>query len=133
MNTRRLRKTATLILVIIILLLPALSHADRSLEMYPLPDDFYKRKWCSDHHGATEVKISDGTSADCITSTHVVQFQFAPKWAEAIGRTLYYSFETGKKAGIVLIIKNEKGLEDWKRLNSIIEHFNLPIDTWKME
>jgi hypothetical protein len=101
--------------------------------MYPLPDDFYKRKWCSDHHGAKEVKISDGTSADCITSTHVVQFQFAPKWAEAIGRTLYYSFETGKKAGIVLIIKNEKGLEDWKRLNSIIEHFNLPIDTWKME
>ncbi len=77
--------------------------------------------------------MSDGSTADCITSTHVVEFQYAPKWAEEIGRTLYYSLETGKKAGIVMIIKDEKGLEDWKRLNMTIEHFKLPIDTWKMD
>lgn len=133
MNIRRMCIFVAMFLVSLILFLPTVSHADRSSELYPVPDDFYKKKWCTDHRGATEVKTSDGTSADCITSTHVVEFQFAPKWTEAIGRALYYSLETGKKAGIVLIIKDEKGREDWNRLNSIIYHFKLPIDAWKME
>ena len=133
MNLRRMCNIGAITLATVLLLLPLLSHADRPGEMYPVPDDFYKKKWCTDHHGATEVKTSDGTNADCVTSTHVVEFRFAPKWTEAIGRALYYSVETGKKAGIVLIVKDEKGLEDWNRLNSTIEHFKLPIDTWKME
>jgi hypothetical protein len=133
MNAKKIAIPTTLILVTIILLLSVLSHADHASGMYPVPDDFYKRKWCTEHKGALDVKISDGTTADCITSTHVVEFQLAPNWTDAIGRTLYYCRETGKKAGIVLIIKDEKGLEDWNRLNTIIKHFTLPIDAWKME
>jgi hypothetical protein len=133
MNRRGMCNIGAIILVTVLLLLPTLSHADRAGEMYPVPDDFYKKKWCTEHHGAAEVKTSDGTTVDCVTSTHAVEFQFAPKWTEAIGRALYYSVETGKKAGIVLIIKDEKGLEDWNRLHAIIEHFKLPIDTWKMQ
>jgi hypothetical protein len=133
MNLRRMHKAGNLILFTIVFLLPALCHADRSKGVYPVPVDFYKKKWCAEHQGATEVKTSDGTRADCVTSTHVVEFQFAPKWAETIGRALYYGFETGKKAGIVLVIRDEKDLDAWNRLNSIIEHFNLPIDAWKME
>lgn len=133
MNMKKIQFLTTLIIIPIILLLPALSRDNCASGIYPVPDDYYKRKWCTEHNGAIDVKISDGTTADCITSSHVVEFQLAPNWTDAIGRSLYYCRETGKKAGIVLIIKDEKGLEDWKRLNTIIKHFTLPIDTWKLE
>ena len=136
MGIRRTGKRRTLIvsaILLMLLTLPTFSSARHPLELYPVPDEMYERKWCTDHKGATGVKMPDGTSAACITSTHVVDFQIAPKWAEAIGRALYYSLETGKKAGIVLIMEDEKSLEHWKRLSSTIEHFKLPIDIWKME
>lgn len=117
----------------IILVIPILAHADRPQEMFALPSDYYRQQWCTEHRGATEVRMADGSSADCITSTHVVQFQFAPKWTEAIGSALYYSSQTGKKAGIVIIIKEDHDLEYWKRLNATIEHFKLPIKAWKVE
>jgi len=133
MSLQRIFRAGTFILVTLFLMLPIRSFAKNPLEMYPVPDDMYERKWCAEHKGATGVKMPDGTSAECITSTQLVEFEFAPKWAEAIGRALYYSFETGKKAGVVLILDDEKSLEHWRRLNITIEYFKLPIDTWKME
>jgi hypothetical protein len=44
---------------------------------------------------------------------------------------LYYSIQTGKRAGVVLILEEEADRKYWIRLNSVIEHFNLPIDTWE--
>lgn len=57
---------------------------------------------------------------------------FGPKWAEAIGQALYYSLQTGKRAGVALILEKPKDHKYWIRLNSTIQHFGLPIDTWKM-
>ena len=37
-----------------------------------------------------------------------------------------------KKAGIVLILETMKDRKYWIRLNTTIEHFNLPIDTWSV-
>ncbi len=45
---------------------------------------------------------------------------------------MYYSLQTGKKAGIILIPETMKDRKYWIRLNTTIEHFNLPIDTWKI-
>jgi hypothetical protein len=133
MSQSRLYTTVVLMFLTVILVMPTLSGADRPQEMFALPSDYYRQQWCTEHRGATEVRMADGSSADCITSTHVVQFQFAPKWTEAIGTALYYSSQTGKKAGIVIIIKEDHDLEYWKRLNATIEHFKLPIRAWKVE
>ena len=54
------------------------------------------------------------------------------KWTEAVGQSLYYSLQPGKKAGIVLILETIKDRKYWIRLNNTIEHFNLPIDTWNI-
>ena len=35
--------------------------------------------------------------------------------------------------GIVLILETMKDRKYWIRLNTTIEHFNLPIDTWNVE
>jgi hypothetical protein len=40
--------------------------------------------------------------------------------------------QTDKKAGIVLILENMKDRKYWIRLNTTIQHFNLPIDTWNI-
>jgi hypothetical protein len=57
-------------------------------------------------------------------------FDWGKKWAEAIGQSLNYSMQTSKRAGILLILKTESDYKYWVRLNSIIEHHRLPIDTW---
>ena len=53
-------------------------------------------------------------------------------WGESIGQSMFYSLQTGKKAGIVLILETMKDRKYWIRLNTTIEHFNLPIDTWSV-
>ncbi len=82
--------------------------------------------------GVKEYVLHDKTRVDCLTDTHAIEYDFGRKWAEAIGQSLGYSFETNKKAGIVLILQRESDLKYWYKLNSVINNFNLPIDTWKI-
>ena len=77
-----------------------------------------------------EVVLPDKTRCDCVTDTHAIEFDFGNKWTEAVGQSLYYSLQPGKKAGVVLILENVKDRKYWIRLKTTIEHFNLPIDTW---
>jgi hypothetical protein len=65
-------------------------------------------------------------------STHTIEFDFGNNWAEAIGQSSYYSIQTKKKAGIVLIMETMMDRKYWIRLNTTIEHFKLPIDTWSI-
>jgi hypothetical protein len=67
-----------------------------------------------------------------VTDTHAVEIDFGDNWAEAVGQSSYYSIQTKKKAGIVLILENMKDRIYWIRLNTPIQHFNLPIDTWEL-
>jgi len=113
---------------IIIFLFPSLLLAKREH-----PEKWYQQKWCEAHRGQVEVVLSDGTRCDCLTDTHAIEFDFGNKWTEAVGQSLYYSLQPGKKAGIVLILETMKDRKYWIRLNTTIEHFNLPIDTWSIE
>jgi len=96
-------------------------------------EKWYQEQWCADHGGKTEVVLPDRTRCDCLTDTHAIEFDFGNKWAEAIGQSLYYGLQTGKKAGVVLILEHIKDRKYWIRLNSTIQHYNLPIDTWVIE
>lgn len=95
-------------------------------------EKYFQNKWCQEHDGQAEVILPDKTRADCITTTHAIEFDFGKKWAEAIGQALYYSLQTGKRAGIVLILESSIDRKYFIRVNSTIQHFNLPIDTWEM-
>ena len=74
--------------------------------------------------------LPDRTRCDCLTKTHAIEFDFGPKWAEAVGQTLYNGLQTGKRPGIVLILESPQDRTYWLRLNSTIELYKLPIDTW---
>jgi hypothetical protein len=72
----------------------------------------------------------NGTHYDYLTETHAIEFDFGDNWAEAIGQSVYYALQAGKRAGIVLTLETMKDRQYWIRLNTTIEYFNLPIDTW---
>ena len=112
---------------IIIFIFPYLLLAKREH-----PEKWYQQKWCEANKGQVEVVLADGTRCDCVTDTHAIEFDFGDNWSEAVGQSAYYSIQTEKKAGIVLILESMKDRKYWIRLNTTIEHFNLPIDTWSI-
>ena len=91
----------------------------------------YQLTWCI--NGATEYRLEDRTRVDCLTDRHAIEFDFAPKWAEALGQSLHYSRMTGKRAGIVLIYRKPADRRYLERLNAVIEQHQLPIDVWVMQ
>ena len=50
------------------------------------PEKWYQERWCNENGGKVEVVLADRTRCDCLTSTNAVEFDFGPKWAEAIGQ-----------------------------------------------
>ena len=56
--------------------------------------------------GKKEVKVQNGR-IDILNDEYAIEVDFAKKWKEAIGQTLWYSLNTNKKPGIVLIRKND--------------------------
>lgn len=63
----------------------------------------YVRENCN---GKIEYLLSDKTRVDCLTDEYAIEFDWAKKWAEGIGQSLYYSKMTGKKPAVALIIKS---------------------------
>lgn len=118
----------TITLALLALITPAICQA-----AHANPEKYYQNKWCQEHNGQAEVTLPDETRADCITATHAIEFDFGKKWAEAIGQSLYYSLQTGKRAGIVLILDSPADRKYFIRINSTIQHFKLPIDTWEIK
>ena len=96
------------------------------------PERWYQVRWCEAHHGQIEYVLPDQTRCDCLTDTHAVEVDFGRKWAEAIGQSLHYSTQTGKRAGLVLILETRQDQKYWDRLTKTITHFGLPIDAWSV-
>lgn len=64
----------------------------------------YQDKWCAEMNGQTEVVLPDRARVDCVTKDYAVEIEFAHKWAESIGQSLYYGIALKKKPGVVLIV-----------------------------
>lgn len=106
------------LIILLALLLPVDAHSRDNHE-----------SWYVDHtcDGTTNVRLSDGTVVDCMVNDYVFEYDFANKWYEAIGQALHYSNVSGKKAGVVLIIENDREIKYFTRMVSVIEKFKLPI------
>ena len=65
---------------------------------------YYQEQFAKEIGGQVEVVMKDGTRCDILTSTHAIEVDFAKKWAEAIGQSLNYAMQTGKRPGVALIV-----------------------------
>lgn len=93
---------------------------------------WYQAVWCQGLGGQVEFKLNDGRRVDCLTSEYAIEVEFARKWPEAIGQSLDYSMLTGKKAGIVLILQQASDHIYWQRLQTLKNHYQLPVTLWKL-
>ncbi|MBQ8634816.1 hypothetical protein IJX73_02010 [bacterium] len=95
------------------------------------PEKFYQNIWCKEQKGISEYQLIDNTRVDCLTKTHAVEFDFASKWAEAIGQSLHYARMTGKNAGIVLIIEQNDDYKHYAKIKPLCEKYNISL--WEMK
>lgn len=58
------------------------------------------------YNAKTEVTLWDQTRVDLLSDEYAIEVDYAPKWAEAIGQSLYYAAVTGRKPGIVLLVSD---------------------------
>ena len=88
------------------------------------PERWYQEQWCD---GQIEVVLADNTRVDCLTDDVAWEFDFADKWAEAIGQSLHYGAMTDRQAGIVMIVESLEDLRYANRLLSVIHAHYLDI------
>lgn len=94
------------------------------------PERYYQERWCSDKGGQTEITLEDRTRLDCLTYAHAIEFDFADKWAEALGQALHYGRVTGMPPGVVLIVENPDDMRYVERFNMAVSHYGLTIEMW---
>lgn len=90
----------------------------------------YVNKYCN---GIKEYMLPDRTRIDCLTDEYAIEFDYAKKWAESIGQSLYYAKKTGKKPAVAIIIDGEKDLKYIQRIKETDENimvFEIPMDAY---
>ena len=91
----------------------------------------YQAIFAKKMEGKEEVLLPDKTRCDVVTETHAVEVEFARKWTEGLGQSLWYSFQLNKKPGVVLIIEDEKDRRFLVRLKSLLKHRKLDdVQIW---
>ena len=87
----------------------------------------YQSLLCSELDGEMEYVLEDKTRIDCLTDKYAIEVDFAKKWAESIGQSLYYANMSGKKPAIGLIMDEEKDQRYLKRLQLIATEYNIRV------
>ena len=95
-------------------------------------ENYYQRKLCEKLGGVMEYRLADTTRVDCLTERYAIEVDFAKKWAESIGQSLYYAKMTGKKPAIALIV-GERDARFLKRLHQVSDRCNIDIFILKKE
>jgi hypothetical protein len=115
--------------IIITFLLILLSAPCRAEKLYN--EAFYQNEWCSRWNGKAEYQLPDKTRVDCLTKNYAVEFDFAKKWAEAVGQSIHYGQMTNRKPAIILIIEQPKDFVYYNRLKRICEEHGITL--WYMK
>jgi len=81
-------------------------------------------------HGEKDVRLYEGSTVDCVQEGHAIVVAYAPDWAQAIGRTLFYSAVTKLSPGILIIMRSDEDLVYSNRLYTPIRELDLGIKVW---
>ncbi len=88
------------IILLVLLALPQTAQPGNLLETD------YQARFCA--HMQREVRLGPQRRADCMTSTLVIEVDWADKWKEGIGQSLAYAAETGLVPGIILVCRQSR-------------------------
>lgn len=79
----------------------------------------------------TEVRLWDATRVDILTLTHAYEVDWAPKWAEGIGQSLYYGIVTEKKPGLILLTKRNENRFVYRAQTVCAKH-DIKLVIWRI-
>lgn len=89
----------------------------------------YQEYFCNKFGGVTEYRLEDKTRVDCLLDEYAIEVDFAQKWAESIGQSLYYASQTSRKAAVLLIMEDmQQDKKYLDRLENVSTQHN--IDIW---
>lgn len=91
------------------------------------PESYYQNLWCNEQKGQTEYELEDLTRVDCLLENKAVEFDFANKWAECIGQSLYYGIMTNRTPVCALIMEKESDIKYLKRLEEVSKQTGIEI------
>ena len=93
-------------------------------------EKFYSDKFCEEISGQADYTLQDQSRVDCLTETHAFEVDWADgmKVYEAIGQSLYYASQTGKKPGILLLIRKDNSEKHIRKIKEVISYFNLDVE-----
>ncbi len=90
------------VFLFIVLLSTTTAHAKHKM---------FEREYVSQYcNGAIEYVLPGRTRVDCLTDEYAIEFDFAPKWAEALGQSLHYAYLTHRNPAIYLILESKKDM-----------------------
>ncbi|MCP3869693.1 MAG: hypothetical protein GY703_16695 [Gammaproteobacteria bacterium] len=113
-------------LMLVVVLLSAVTNHALAADTYP--ERWYQQAWCID--GQMEHTLPDRTRVDCLTATHAIEIDFGRKWAEGVSQALWYGLQTGRRAGLVLILERPPDMKHFHRAAHLIKELNLPVTLW---
>ena len=87
----------------------------------------YRDTFCDRMGGVREYRLQDRARIDCLSSTYAIEIEFARKWAEGIGQSLYYAHMSGKKPAIALIMAPGKEETYLNRLSTVALHHGIKV------
>jgi hypothetical protein len=111
-----------ILLLIVLILVAGCAHK-------PLHEKDYQHWWCERHGGEREYRLPDNTRIDCLTREYAVEVEYAAKWAESIGQSLYYAYSTGRKPAVLLIVQETEDERFLKRLRVVAKEQGIKVWT----
>jgi hypothetical protein len=94
-----------------------------------LDESYYRGGFADVMFGKTQVTLDDQSRVDIVTDTFAIEVEFAERWSEGIGQSLYYAEKLHKKAGVLLIIEGIKDDKYIKRLMTVALKYDITVWT----
>ena len=88
---------------------------------------YYQSELCNRLGGEMEYRLQDSSRIDCLTDDYAIEVDFAKKWAEGVGQSLYYAEVSKRKPAVGIIIDLEKERRYLKRLNLMAKRYGIRI------
>jgi hypothetical protein len=114
----------------LMIMLVLFSMSTFSQEKFRERESYYQQAFALIIGGETEMILKDRTRVDIVTETHAIEVDFAEKWAESIGQALHYEGMTGKKAGVLLVIKGREDERFLDRLMGVAAKHGIDVWVW---
>jgi len=67
--------------------------------------------------GQKEFRLDDGTRVDLLFNHHACEIDWATKWAEGIGQSIYYGLKTDRDPLVILLAKKD----GWEKYRDRVE------------